>query len=253
MRIACFAASFTTTSAVDDLGDADLAAVERGDHRSHELVRLGAPACTSRHVVAGFPELRHLLERRVVHGCPFVERMLAARAPRRRAGRARAGGARSAARARGARGRRRPRRRDRRATRAGPRRASRAAISQPSSAPRFGAQPEVEAARTAVVHEPVRGEPVAHELAAFFVPRPLLGDVLVVAERGGGRRLHRCRHHETRVLAGLDEIRHELRVAGIEAARACRPGSNASTGCAPRARPSAPALRIVAGSGANST
>ena len=103
----------------------------------------------------------------VVHAGPSVSGCSSAR--RHRGGRARAAGARSVARARAARGRRRPRRRDRRATTSVPACASRAAISQPSSAPSLGAQPEVERARPAVVHEPVRAERV--EPRACGAPR----------------------------------------------------------------------------------
>ena len=44
----------------------------------------------------------------------------------------------------------------------------------------------------------------------------LLADVLVVAERGGGRGLDRRRHHQPAVLAHLAQVADELAVAGDE-------------------------------------
>ena len=48
MRIACLADSLHDDLAVDDLGDADLAAVEHADHRADELARPRRRGMTSR-------------------------------------------------------------------------------------------------------------------------------------------------------------------------------------------------------------
>ena len=69
MRIASFAHSLTD-DLFADLGDADLAPIEHADHRSHRVVRLR----DRHHVaprVAGFPELRDLLLE-IVHRCSSV-------------------------------------------------------------------------------------------------------------------------------------------------------------------------------------
>ena len=247
IRIACFAASLTTTRPSTTSATRTSPRSSAAITDAHEIVRgrrragrRATPSPASQSCVTCFSVASST-------GRPFVSG--AAPGPRHRGGRARAAVVPWVARARGARGRRRPRRRGRRATTSVPACASRAAISHPSSAPSRGAQPQVEGARAAVVDETVRGEAVAHQLAPFLVAVPLLGDVLVVGERGGRRRLHRRRHHQARVLAGLDEVRDQVRVAGVEAARASRRGSTASRGCAPRARWSSPALEDRRGLG----
>ena len=78
------------------------------------------------------------------------------------------------------------------------------------------AQPEVEQHRAAGVAQADGREPFDRERAALLVALPLHLDVRVVAERGDRGRLRRRRHHETGVLAGLDEVVDERRVAGVE-------------------------------------
>src|SRR5436853_197512 len=77
-------------------------------------------------------------------------------------------------------------------------------------------EPEVERARTAIVHEAEASEGIECEGAPFCITSALDLDVIVVAERGDRRGLHRYRHHEPGVLAGFDEIRNELAIAGVE-------------------------------------
>ena len=53
--------------------------------------------------------------------------------------------------------------------------------------------------------------------ASRGVPRPLRGDVVVVAERGDHRGLHRRGNDHPGVLADLEQLRDQRRVAGDEA------------------------------------
>ncbi len=67
------------------------------------------------------------------------------------------------------------------------------------------------------MNEAVPGERILHERPSLLVAGALDGDVRVVAERGGRGRLHGGGRHQPDVLAGLDEIRDEIGVAGVEA------------------------------------
>src|SRR5262249_58453762 len=99
-----------------------------------------------------------------------------------------------------------------------------AAGDRPPALGRLGApQPQIEGRRSAVVYKAERAQRVERVRPATGVPGPLLVDMEVVAERGGGGGLHGRRRHQTGVLANLAEGPDEPGLAGDAPAPPARP------------------------------